>query len=404
MNGISPCNMRILIYEAIPDINRAPLFADMAIKLERQGHEVLLLLEEKLIYTLHNRLTKQGVINCQNTIANYIAYAQLNYTILPTPTNAYKGITNANLEASLKVISDARSSYYSEVITSFAADATFIWNGNAAYQSDFIHIMRLLDKKIIFIEHGWFPQSETLYIDPMGVNGASLLSQKTPSPLTEDQTQKIEQWREKQSRDSSNTYQRENHIFIPLQVDSDTNISLFSPFDTMREFIIFMENWLPANYSATFRPHPLGNYNYRLESKRDNFRFDSSTAIEKLIAESSETIGINSTVLLQSIAIGKPTSAFGSGVFSNSGCIRILTKADGFEENFQTEEKSINSFLYLLIFQQQIKIGQYANLLKDISETSLQTTGISPIPYNQYSISTVFLRKIFHIVKRTLFL
>lgn len=391
--------MHILIYEALPDINKAKIFSEMANQLQKQGHKVLLLLEESLIYTLNGQLTVKGVINCKHTVATYIASdPNSNYTILPAKKASYKNVTNSTLKTSLDIIETARNSYYPEVLRSFQPDVTFIWNGRADYQANFVALTKRFNLPLLHIEHGWFPQSSTFYVDPLGVNGESELSKASFKPINSKQIATIKQWRKEFSACIARQQERPKHVFIPLQVDTDTNITLSSPFRNMAEFIEYLEEWLPEDYSATFRPHPLAEYAYPLNSKRKNFVFDYDSPIEQLIAESSTVIGINSTVLLQSIAYGKKTLAFGEGVFSSSQCIPVLSLSDNFLSTKKPDESQINDFLHHLVFTKQLLLGDYSRVLESFSYPNKHKKNEAQIAYNRYSRMTVFVRRLIHTI------
>lgn len=388
--------MRILIYEALPDINKAKMFAEMARQLQKQGHQLLLLLEEQLVYTLDHCLTEQGVISCHHTIAAYVADdPNLPYTLLPVPASTYQNVTEENIADVLATVRTARLVYYHEIFTGFKPDITLIWNGQAEHQQDFLSITSSIYARVYYLEHGWFPQSDTLYLDPLGVNAASLLSKTPTSPLSEEQLIRISQWQKDYLASSPISQPKKNHLFIPLQIDTDTNISLYSPFPSMQLFIRYLENWVPSHYSITIRPHPLANYRYPLESLRADVIFDQTTPIEQLIAESSIVVGINSTVLLQAMAYGKATYAFGEGVFSSSGCIKRLKREDRFPIPEAIDPLVSNQFLYQLIFEKQISIGQYDDLLKDIDH-STHTPKDSSFAYHRYSRAKVLLYKTIH--------
>lgn len=311
--------MRVLIYEPLPDMNRAPIIAQLAKTLMADGHEVLVVIEEKLIYTLLGKLTHQGVINCSRTWRRHIATdPKIKVCTLKTPPGLYWFVNASNFSDRLAKISELRKEHYSKLLTSFNPEKIFVWNGQHEHLQDFMMLSKQTHEgKFVYMECGWFPQKGTIYFDTEGVNAASSIAKLPTRTLTPSEHQQLQQWLASYTPTSAEKMVPKL-VFVPLQVDTDTNISVYSPFKNMQELILFLERWLPPEYSAVLRPHPLQRAENEPPQLRENFHIDSKTEIRALIDRSEIVIGINSTVLLEAIARGRPVICFGEGFLSKT--------------------------------------------------------------------------------------
>src|SRR5690606_7621797 len=76
----------------------------------------------------------------------------------------------------------------------------------------------------VYTELGWFPQKDHIYLDRWGVNGNSSLAAMRLREASEDNLNK--------------EVLVKRDIFIPAQLDADTNLKVFSPrFRTIDSFI-----------------------------------------------------------------------------------------------------------------------------------------------------------------------
>jgi hypothetical protein len=379
--------MRILIYEPLPDINRAPVIAAVAKGLRKAGHDVLLVLEEQLLHTLHNNDTVTH-IDCRRTMRASLPPAKgIDTFLLRAPVALYSQTEdNKTVKHALNQISRLRIEQYSSLITKFQPEHCFIWNGKSPHLADFMKIAHQQGlERFYYMECGWFPQKGTIYFDPIGVNAASSIASKKFTVLSHEQERQLENWKREYFNKQSQSHTVKRQIFVPLQVDTDTNITLYSPFNSMKQFIEFLEEWIPADYKVILRPHPLGNYTYPIESHKPNFKVDSASPINKLIDSSELTLGINSTVLLEALLREKPVLALGSGILGEAPIL------DGrFEDRPQQSYLGEKSKLYDLIFHKQQLIKDLPKLLElpliPRTATSLDKTSsvgiVADIPFS----------------------
>ncbi|XQW85887.1 hypothetical protein ACOYR1_03855 [Thalassotalea piscium] len=347
--------MRILIYEPLADINKAPFFSNFATKLASEGHDVVIACEQRVIYTLQGKLTPKKVINCTSTICAYIATNKsIRYTCFRPPKKTFKDLSQKTLANKLNKIAVLRKAFYTPLLQEFNPELIYIWNGQAEHQQDFVMLAKNMGFNFNYIEHGWFPQKDYYYIDPEGVNARSSIAKNEPPAIDSAQQKELDQWLDSYTKPFQHIVEKPKQILVPLQVDTDTNITLHSPFKSMKLFIAYLEENIPAEFTVILRPHPLGEYAYPITSQQSNFIVDSTTELHQLIAESEYIIGINSTVLLEGLCFRKKIISLGKGIITTHK--KELT-LDG-NHNIDTH------LLHHLIFSAQQEINMQCNLLK----------------------------------------
>lgn len=253
------------------------------------------------------------------------------------------------------------------------------------YQEGFINLAKSFDpqQQFSFLESGWFPQKNTYYSDPQGVNAASSISRVTPAPLSSSQTSEIKKWKAEYRQSYGAPKSCDNgYYFVPLQLETDTNITLFSPFKSMKALLQWViDNTDPAR-PIVVRPHPLSDIDYEEFNRiNDRIHVDGNTPLQKLIAESHAVIGINSTVLLESLIFEKPTIALGQGIFQHSNAIYLPPLDSSIPNNLDSTAPQValqEAFLYYLKERQRpIPIADWNSKRKtlpfDIETTSYST-------------------------------
>ncbi|MDI4652868.1 MULTISPECIES: hypothetical protein [Pseudoalteromonas] len=290
-----------------------------------------------------------GYSHHEHTIAKYINFTQFE--------NVFYLKQEKVLSTEWQEQQPRRTQFYHSVLVNNQFDEVLIWNGNFEYQQTFLSCLQTypnIQKQ--FAEVGWFDQSNSIYIDPYGVNGKSLLAKTCPPALNHSELEKVSGFITEYTKDylrvncASNTLK----ILVPLQVDTDSNILNHSPFSSMQAFIDFLADWLPdKNVEIIVRPHPKATYNYALKSNRKDFIFDASGDIKSKIAESDIVIGINSTALIQALAFRKPVMAFGESVYSSSDAVHKVAVDPPFCVP-QYNEKASLELIAELKFNQQI--------------------------------------------------
>ncbi len=139
-----------------------------------------------------------------------------------------------------------------------------------------------------------------------------------------------------------------------MQDESDTNITVASPFKKMSDFIKLLAEKYPS-YNFVVRPHPSGKPDDLPQLNNVKYQ-DIKVDIYKDLHKYGLVMGINSTLLLESVLLGIPVCAFGVGIGTGTGVFYELDK-NNLPEDFS--EISINSdlaksYLSFLISDRQI--------------------------------------------------
>lgn len=378
--------MKILIYEPLPDANRACFIRDLYRIFTAIGFEVLILAEIKLIYTLRmGSNVERRLLSNQFPVYHY--FNGLNLEVMEIPDSLYN-IHESECENNLKKISQIRFSSFDKVVNEFSPDRIFVWNGNHEHLGDFNQWIRQAGRvdELFYAEMAWFPQKGNIYFDNQGVAGLSEMAKKEWRKLPEEKEILIKRWLEKfnEEKELQNTSKGLKHVdvLVPLQIDSDSNITRFSPFSSMNEFVLFLQEWIPDNFSVVVRPHPKTRLNLVEESLPKNFRVDSEAPLFGLILNSSYVIGINSTVLIEALALNKKVIAFGNGIFDTVSSICKMKKLQPFPRDFEVDQDSRYSFLYHLVFEKQISLKAIRDRDLEEFQQKIPFTGAREEPDN----------------------
>lgn len=352
--------MRILIYEAMPDILRADVILGIAAKYLELGHSVFLLLDEEVHLTTRNQIKSPHIVNCLNVIKAKIACKKIPFFVTPGLDSLNQEFYSKPNEETLTRIYNYKCSFYQTILDQFRPERIVIWNGLMNYQQAFIQLSRQRnpEQQFRFLEAAWFPQKGNYYEDPLGVNAASSIALTKPAKLNQDQEQEINEWKAQYRLSQGNhPIKDKGYLLVPLQLESDSNISKFSPIKTMKALLQWLVENTEKNIPIVARPHPLSGTNHEhLQALSPRVQIDSQTPLHKLIAEAKAVAGVNSTVLLESLIYEKPTIALGNGLFQNSEAIYLQELSATMPEVLGGEFKRVerqNALLYLLKSRQK---------------------------------------------------
>jgi capsular polysaccharide export protein len=147
---------------------------------------------------------------------------------------------------------------------------------------------------------------------------------------------------------------RSAYIFVPFQVDYDTQIISHSPWiQDMDEFYRVLQNLvrkLPENIKIYVKEHPASSRCYQyLHSRDSRIEFKNSMETESLMNNAEMVITINSTVGLESIIKNKPVISLGNAFYSIEGlCQRANSEIELIEKvkNYSyPDENVIQNFM-----------------------------------------------------------
>lgn len=347
--------MHILLYESIPDINRSLFLKRLRRYLRSDGHEVSCLLDERVYFRLQGGQREFGIINCSGPMSHNLILANNSSTHVYCPTD----------EDLAEVSSENRKKFYSDVLHELVPDRIVVWNGMASHHEDFMAVVNEagLRDKVYFMELGWLPQRDSFHCDPRGVNAASSIAHDDYSaPLSAEQSAALKAALVRHY-ESCLIRKLNNLILVPLQIESDSNITHFSPYKTNQEFITMLEEWIPAGYKVVIRPHPLSVLPVPTW-KRSDFVLDRYQELYRTLGKARFVVGINSTVLVEALACGAGVMAFGRGVFSSLSGVHV-TEEDFFED-VAGRVVSYERFLYELIFNKQVSMRSFRGVEKQL--------------------------------------
>lgn len=207
-------------------------------------------------------------------------------------------------------------------LNQFQPDRVIMFNG---YAKESVLATSFIKSKYNtwFVERGWLPQREHIFIDPDGLGGRSLLSKTNLSVHTPD-------------NDDSWLYLKglyapvENpnigdYILVPLQIEEDTQITIDSPYvKTMRSLVDYVRYHF-YDYKVVVRPHPKGPPFIARGHEVVTYADTNS-----LMANAKAIVGINSTSLIEGLVHEKPILSLGNSVVMSSDVMyRDLSRPRG---------------------------------------------------------------------------
>lgn len=190
------------------------------------------------------------------------------------------------------------------ILGELKADLAIIWNGSEPGCGWFKDICDSHGLKWIIAEQGLFPQKGHFHFDTLGIVSKSSLMGDLSWVSRSLQSQSL-----KYLQEYTKGMERkpEDFILCPLQIPWDTAVYLSSPFKTMDDYLLRVHEMNPGKRIIA-TPHPLlsfiGRFDW-LEVERD-------IPTIKMALRASCVVGLTSTVLYETRAIGCPTVALGN--------------------------------------------------------------------------------------------
>lgn len=245
-----------------------------------------------------------------------------------------KSISSDFNKVSNRINKDYRESLF--ILKTLKPDVVLVWNGQMRKNGVMAIAAKDMGIPVYYAEKGMLPNS--WYIDPKGVNASSSIasSRMDLSDISNDDVEDFKKqifsidksgsssWEQpdrkgpKQIRKQLKIGKEQKIVFFPGQVDSDTNIIIYSPqFDHVKDAL----KWLSDNISEKeffilAKPHPKGSdsiedYQTILGKKG---RAMAELNIIDAIEISDIIITINSTVAFEGAIRGKPVFLLGKSI------------------------------------------------------------------------------------------
>lgn len=203
---------------------------------------------------------------------------------------------------------DWRRWKYQEVFK-FDPDVVILWNG---YADDTNAGTAYLKQhfKVLHVENGWLPQAGNLYIaEDLACHDANFI----PLNMTESECASSEELNaiKLSYPEAIPETLPEKYIFIPLQLDGDSALTRSSPMFKGWDIVDAALELLPKDVNLIVKEHP----KQRKISRPSGVEiYDGPLSSIQLAANATAVLGINSTVLVESLLYNKFVVAFGKNV------------------------------------------------------------------------------------------
>ncbi len=249
---------------------------------------------------------------------------------------------------------------FDHCIREFQPHSVFTWNGISLSQRALAYSASLHELPCFYLERGLLP--EHLSCDVEGVNYLSVLSylrkrdiqslkiSHEESQLAHEQLAAYSESQETivkrgehltsiQIRKQLEIPQHHKIILLPLQIEWDSNIRLYSPrYKRMKKLI---EEASPAlsdeETTLIVKPHPEDKDRFRefQPLKKDHVRFVDSIALPSLLGVADVVLTINSTVGLEAALKGKRVLVVGKALYRLKGFTSELRPEHSLKEALQ---------------------------------------------------------------------
>lgn len=200
-----------------------------------------------------------------------------------------------------------------------------VWNGLMLRRAVFVQAAKDLGIKSVFMENGLLPN--TTVLDRKGINALNSVPRDAAFYLNRTINSQYEAKAElvvrkgRVEKKASGKPLPERYIFIPFQVDYDSQILLFSPWvssmDQLFNVIIELAQSFP-DYHFVLKEHPSSNRQYpHLHAQAsDQVFFANEYATQTLIENAQAVITINSTVGIEALLFAKKVITLGEAFYA----------------------------------------------------------------------------------------
>ena len=213
-----------------------------------------------------------------------------------------------------------------------------LWNGGKFRQLIALEVAKILQIKVYFFENGLLPN--TIVFDEKGINANNSVPRdikffetytsdiSLPSALVPRVGKNREIFKGKKQPLPV------NYIFIPFQVDYDTQIISHSPWiKNMRMLFSVIEKIAQrSHYHFIFKEHPSSGIVYldlHEKAKRyENISFRNTHTTQELIEKASTVITVNSTVGIEALLFHKKVIVLGDAFYGIEGITFLAQNED----------------------------------------------------------------------------
>jgi glycosyltransferase involved in cell wall biosynthesis len=215
------------------------------------------------------------------------------------------------------------------VVDHVSPDGLIVWNGYTGYTAN---VLRCLGHQrglpMFFAERSVL--RDGVFLDPRGVNGYSELASIGPKALLSNHPEPARQPKsflrrftrhELDALRASGPWRTARRIiFVPLQVEKDTNITMHSgDFKSMADLVRTVHSQHADSGTAiVVRPHPEEVDAIEIPDLADVY-IEAGGDLEAWLEIADLVVTINSTVGLTALLRGRPVQSYGEGIYTGVG-------------------------------------------------------------------------------------
>ena len=262
------------------------------------------------------------------------------------------------------------------------------WNGLNGSRRVFIEAARHAGAHVVIFESA--PLPGRLTIDTKGVNFANSLPRNSQFYINwqlknpQHQHSWISVRQSIVSRMSSknknvkqltcsDTTLDQPYIFVPLQVQTDTQIKVFGGcIKSVEDFVCLLDKYateLPHGWVLRVKEHPSSPVPYRLDElikNRSRWVVDNTTDTMQLVRHSKAVVTVNSSVGLEALFFGKPVITVGQAFYGFEDISYAIQDPDELRKLFadpigifKFKEREVTAFLNYLcvVYYPQVDIN-----------------------------------------------
>ena len=250
--------------------------------------------------------------------------------------------------------------FYKNAIKKYNPKMVAVWNGIKYPQFMLTNLAKEMNLKTIFFENGFLP--DTTQADCKGINALNSV------PRDKTFYEKLEYYKKplpdkliprnpvRKLKGDEVDLDR-NYVFVPFQVNYDSQIIKFSPIKSMQKFYNLINQIAPLfNFDFIIKVHPSDKTTYSNLKSNKNIIF-ATNPTDELIKNAKAVITINSSVGIESLLFEKRVITLGDAFYNIEGIVKhannknelinILKNIDSWE----IDTKLIKNFLGYLYYE-----------------------------------------------------